>query len=165
MVQQSPFQFLVGSRRLSEERVALLQTIAGRFGATFTHVRLPEGWRYWFAASNDDAETTRELVLDELRKLTLVGEDGSLQGRRRAVRTTHAEADERRIDQLQEVATEALGRGAAVSVDKAGGGHRVIVFSRTGDEVLTIDRPVKSAALDKAIRDCRRMIRTRERES
>lgn len=72
-------------------------------------------------------------------------------------RTTHAARDERRIDQLQALATEVVGRGAAVGIHPALVGHRVIVFSPKGEEVFAVESANKTTALDRALRRCREL--------
>lgn len=70
-------------------------------------------------------------------------------------RTEHSAADERRIDLLQEIATDRLGKGAAVGVLSRKGEATVLVYDRAGDEKIEVTAESKSQALDEAIRRCK----------
>lgn len=69
----------------------------------------------------------------------------------RRVRAQHSARDERRIDRLQELATERVGRGAAVAVNRAAGGYRVVVFCARGEERIVVVEVEKRRALDSAV--------------
>ena len=69
----------------------------------------------------------------------------------RAARGAHSVRDERRIDRLQELVTERVGRGAAVAVNRAAGGYRVVVFCARGEERIVVVEAEKRRALDGAV--------------
>ena len=71
--------------------------------------------------------------------------------RSRRARSPHSARDERRIDALQALVTEQIGRGAAVSVERVKGAYVVTVFDARGDERLKRDGADKSALLDEVI--------------
>lgn len=48
----SEYFFGVGSRRVAAKVAAKLDRIATKHGASFVAVRLPDGYRYWFAGPN-----------------------------------------------------------------------------------------------------------------
>lgn len=48
----SEFFFGVGHKKLPAKTVKAARRIGADRGAEFVHVRMPEGWRYWFAAPN-----------------------------------------------------------------------------------------------------------------
>ena len=75
--------------------------------------------------------------------------------RPRRQRSVHSAADEKRIDTLQALATERVGRGAAVGIDRTGGHFRVVVFNARGDEAFAIKHEQKSDALHAAIWELR----------
>ena len=66
-------------------------------------------------------------------------------------RGSHSARDERRIDRLQGLATERVGRGAAVSVDRSSAGHKVVVFDARGDERVVVVGEDKARTLEAAI--------------
>lgn len=73
---------------------------------------------------------------------------------RRVVWGYHSERDERCIDKLQAAATEHVGRGAAILVDREE--RRVIVFDARGDEQLVVAGRTKEATIARAIAKLRR---------
>ena len=67
-------------------------------------------------------------------------------------RGAHSARDERRIDELQALATEHVGRGAAVAVHPVKPiGYHVVIFTAKGDVHLLVQQPTKALALDAAI--------------
>ena len=70
-------------------------------------------------------------------------------------RGSHSARDERRIDQLQELVTEKVGRGAAFALHqvKVIGHHvhHVVVFTAKGDVHLLVEERDKTQALEAAI--------------
>ena len=78
------------------------------------------------------------------------------------MRTEHAPDDEKRIDRLQSLSTEWLGRGAAVGIDRTPEGYRIAVYDLWGAERLAVTREDKRSALGASIRSVQKRIRGSE---
>jgi hypothetical protein len=72
--EMSEFQFETGRGDIPVRKYAKIQTVARKHGATFTNVRLPDGWRYWFSSPNQGFPFDRdraEAVVADLRAARL----------------------------------------------------------------------------------------------
>lgn len=70
----SEFQFKTGTGDVPIRKYTKIQAIARKHGATFTNVRLPEGWRFWFSAPNGGFPFDRhraEAVVADLERAKL----------------------------------------------------------------------------------------------
>lgn len=80
------FLFGSGNGQLLAAAATKIDAVARKHDAVFNHVRLPEGWRFWFATRNygDPSNTaTAKAVYADLKAAGLWTDDGVADSARR----------------------------------------------------------------------------------
>lgn len=65
--------FGLGRHRVASDIAERIDVVARRHGAEFTSVKMPDGWRFWFACPNRGFPFDRDIELAVIESLTAEG--------------------------------------------------------------------------------------------